>query len=151
MTILTRTPRQVQYGILATMATLLISACAPMQSSSPDPTLSPTPEPSASVEVGRRMPTPITTAEEAVDVAKDYDPRFADFSALDPEMIGASSWYEVEDTADGWIVTFVLGWGDCPAGCIDKHFWHITVLEDGTVTGIEEEGPEVPDGLLGGE
>jgi len=149
MTILTRTPRQVQYGIFAIMATLFISACAPMQSHSPNPTASPTAEPTTSDEAGRRMPTPISSTEEAVAVAKDYDPRFVDFLALDPDIIGASSWYEVEETANGWVVTFVLGWGDCPAGCIDKHLWHITVLEDGTVASIREEGPEVPDGMLG--
>jgi hypothetical protein len=97
------------------------------------------------------MPTPISSAEEAVVVAKDYDPRFADFEPLNPDVIGASSWYTVGETEGGWLVTFVLGWGDCPAGCIDKHEWRIDVLDDGTVAGINEVGPEVPDGMLGGE
>ena len=35
--------------------------------------------------------------------------------------------------------TFSRGWGDCPAGCISRHFWVFTV-ENGSVTLVEEFG-----------
>jgi hypothetical protein len=43
-----------------------------------------------------------------------------------------------------------IGWGDCPAGCIDKHRWTFTVDKAGTVTKTGETGPAVPSGEPGG-
>lgn len=39
--------------------------------------------------------------------------------------------------------TFVLGWGDCLAGCIFQHFWHFRV-EEGDVILVQEYGHPLP-------
>jgi len=39
--------------------------------------------------------------------------------------------------------TFSKGWGDCPSGCIHRHFWEIQV-EDKKVTLIKEHGDPLP-------
>jgi len=41
--------------------------------------------------------------------------------------------------------TLTLGWGDCPAGCIYKHYWLFSVT-DGSVTLIDEGGDQLTSG-----
>ena len=43
-----------------------------------------------------------------------------------------------------YIVTVTVGWGDCPAGCIERHTWQYAVAPDGTVTLQAEDGGSVP-------
>lgn len=38
---------------------------------------------------------------------------------------------------------FSFGWGDCPAGCIYRHYWDYTVV-DGSVTLVKEGGDLLP-------
>jgi len=38
---------------------------------------------------------------------------------------------------------FSFGWGDCPAGCIYRHYWDYTVV-DGSVTLVREGGDPLP-------
>ena len=45
---------------------------------------------------------------------------------------------------------FEVGWGDCQAGCIDRHTWTYQVGRDGTVTFQGETGPPLPDDVLTG-
>ena len=45
-------------------------------------------------------------------------------------------------------MTFRVGWGDCPAGCIDEHVWTYDVAQDGTITVVSESGPPVPQPIL---
>lgn len=96
-------------------------------------------------------PTPagtvVTTPEQAVArVVAEY-PRFAGIRERDPQLIGQSHWYEVTPASGvgAFIVTMRIGWGDCPAGCIDEHRWMYAVGSDGTVTLQDETGSEVPD------
>lgn len=42
--------------------------------------------------------------------------------------------------------TFDYGFGDCPAGCINRHQWHFNVFKDGTVAFVDEEGDPLPTG-----
>lgn len=42
----------------------------------------------------------------------------------------------------GWYV-FKRGWGDCPAGCINNHYWDVRV-QDGVATIVEEWGDDLP-------
>jgi len=46
-------------------------------------------------------------------------------------------------------VTFQVGWGDCPAGCINNHTWTFAVSKDGAVAITAEQGQPVPPGTPG--
>ena len=39
---------------------------------------------------------------------------------------------------------FSHGWGDCPAGCINRHYWLFHVMFDGTVSFINSYGDPLP-------
>lgn len=40
---------------------------------------------------------------------------------------------------------FEYGWGDCPAGCISRHFWDFGVTAEGDVDFLGEGGNALPD------
>jgi hypothetical protein len=84
-------------------------------------------------------------AADAARLALAQQPRFAGIGPLDPDMIGQAAWYEVADTADGWQVVIRIGWGDCPAGCINEHRWTYAVGRDGGVELTGQEGDPLPD------
>lgn len=48
-------------------------------------------------------------------------------------MIGDGPHVVVMRATDGWILTFVTGSGDCPAGCIEHAYAKFSVSGDGTV------------------
>lgn len=67
------------------------------------------------------------------------DPLFDTFGPLNPDVIGLDRWWETQPLdgtvpPTGWTVRFTAGWGDCQAGCIDRHSWTWNVTADGTVT-----------------
>jgi len=141
--------------VLALLAVIVVAACAgagPSGSSAPTstaPAATPTPT------LRAPSPTPI-----AVDVASPADaaalviatdPRFEGAIALTPDIIGASKWWEATAiTGGGYRVTITIGWGDCPAGCINEHVWDFEVSADGQVTLIGESGdPISSDGIPG--
>jgi len=67
-------------------------------------------------------------------------------AAFDANLIGQASWYQVT-SASGvgvFVVEVRVGWGDCPAGCIDQHLWVYAVGPDGTVSTVSEKGAPVP-------
>ena len=101
-----------------------------------------TPEPSAAP--GSSAPGSVSTADEAVALVLAQDPRFERIQPYDPDLIGQAAWTRVEPAPDGWTVTVRIGWGDCPSGCIDEHLWTYEVTNDGEVSLVDEEGPEVP-------
>ena len=75
-------------------------------------------------------------------------PLFDTFGIQNPDMIGQASFFTAEPADGGWRVTFETGWGDCPAGCIDRHTWTWDVAEDGTITFVGEDGsPLAPEQL----
>jgi hypothetical protein len=84
-------------------------------------------------------------AADAARLALAEQARFAGIGPLDPDMIGQAAWYEVTDTPDGWQVVIRIGWGDCPAGCINEHRWTYAVGRDGGVELTAEEGNPLPD------
>ena len=75
------------------------------------------------------------------------DPRFLGYGPLNPDVIGASRWVQVNEMPDAFILTFVAGSGDCPAGCINHDYVKFRVGRDGSVKKLCEwaEG-EVPRG-----
>lgn len=120
---------------------ILLAACASASGVSPTPT-APGPAPTP---VGAVVESP----EDAAALVIAADPRFAGTVRLDPGMIGASRWWEAEPLAGGgYRITVTIGWGDCPAGCINRHTWAFDVTADGQVTLIEEAGDPLPAGSL---
>ena len=90
-------------------------------------------------------PTPITTAG-AVAAVLAQDPLFRGLAPLDPNAIGRSGWYEVQPAADGgYTVRVTIGWGDCPAGCINHHVWQFAVSSAGAVSLVGQSGATLPD------
>jgi hypothetical protein len=89
--------------------------------------------------------TPMT-ATQAAGLALAQEARFGEIGPRDENMIGQAAWYEVTAVDDGWQVVIRIGWGDCPAGCINEHRWTYTVGRDMSVKLVREEGDVLPDG-----
>lgn len=87
---------------------------------------------------------------KAVAVALASDPRFLGFGPFDPTIIGADRWYEVLPLGDGIRVRLHVGWGDCPAGCINEHIIDVDVDRSLAVAAVTESGDPLPAGLLPG-
>jgi len=89
---------------------------------------------------------PVTTPEAAVAAVIAHEPRLAGIGPLDTELIGQASWYEVKPASGvgAFIVDVRVGWGDCPAGCINEHRWTYAVQPDGSVVLQAESGEPVP-------
>ena len=106
------------------------------------PSGAPSVAPSASFE----LVGPVTTPEAAWAAVAATDPRYAAIGPLDPDLIGQSAWYEVTPASGvgAYIVSITVGWGDCQAGCIERHTWQYVVAPDGTVTLQAEGGDSVP-------
>src|SRR6266508_1653117 len=74
-----------------------------------------------------------TDAADAARLALAQQARFAGIGPLDENMIGQAAWYRVSDVEDGWQVLIRIGWGVCPAGCINEHRWTYAVGRDASV------------------
>ena len=120
---------------------LAVAACgASGGSSAPGASSQPTPTPVGS--------TGASSLDEAAAIVIASDPQFAGVTKYDPDLIGASRWWEGEATSSGYEVRITIGWGDCPAGCIDKHVWTYTVTPDGVASLVSESGDPLPEGSL---
>lgn len=89
---------------------------------------------------------PVRTESDAVARVIASEPRFSGITARDPGLIGQAAWYEVTPASGvgAFLVTMRIGWGDCPAGCIDEHSWTYAVGPDGSVKLQSEAGSPVP-------
>lgn len=125
-------------GLLA-MACTSTAAVPSGPAASPSP--SATPAPSASPA------TSVDSPAAAAALVLGSDPRFAGIGPLLPDVIGQSAWYESFATAEGFEVTVRIGWGDCPAGCINHHDWRFGVARNGDLSLIDETGDPLPDDL----
>jgi hypothetical protein len=133
-----RGPRSPAVVVIALVALVAVGACASSGAESP---ASP---PASSVPAD---PT-VASAEDAAALVVASDPRFEGAIALDPEMIGVSKWWEASANDDGsYAVKITIGWGDCPAGCINQHTWTYRVGRDGALALLEESGVPVPASL----
>ena len=127
-------------GALLFVATV-VAACggAGAPSPSPVPTIRPTPTPIAA---------PATTPAEAAALVIATNPIFQGALPLTPDVIGASKWWVATPLAGGgYTIELTVGWGDCQAGCIERHVWTFEVAPDGTVKLVSESGDEVPSHL----
>ena len=86
----------------------------------------------------------VTTAAGAVQLALAQQGRFKGIAPLDENLIGQASWYQVTTAEDGWQVLIRIGWGDCPAGCINEHRWTYAVGKDARVDLVSETGDPLP-------
>lgn len=97
----------------------------------------------------------IDTPAAAAAAIKARTPWFDGIDALDPNVIGADRYWEARpldgaSPPSGWTVTFTVGWGDCQAGCIDRHTWTWRVVRDGTLTFDTEAGSALTEDVLAG-
>ena len=93
---------------------------------------------------------PITSPDEAAQRVLVLDPHFTGLQPKNPDLIGACCFYEATTTADGYQVNIELGWGDCPAGCINRHRWSYAVAPDGSTTLLSDSGDPVPSNFPAG-
>lgn len=111
-------------------AILLVAACGGSAASSPPA-------------------TSITTPDEAAALVIAGEPAFAGIGKQNPDLIGACCFYTARSTGGGFEVVIEVGWGDCPAGCTDRHHWTYAVTPEGAVTLVGEDGPPVPGDVQG--
>jgi hypothetical protein len=62
-------------------------------------------------------------------------------SAEENGIIGASRDVVLTVNGNERVYTFTQGKGDCPAGCIETHFWRATIGPDGGLTIVEGGDP----------
>lgn len=84
-------------------------------------------------------------AADAARLALAQQDRFRGIGPLDASLIGQAAWYQVTASSDGWEVLIRIGWGDCPAGCVNEHRWTYAVRRDGTARLVREAGDNLPD------
>jgi hypothetical protein len=100
----------------------------------------------------RPTPTPITVTlaapADAAALVIATNPMFAGATQLKPDVIGASKYWKAEPLASGgYRIELTIGWGDCPAGCIERHVWTYDVDANGGLTLVGETGDPVPSDL----
>ncbi len=122
-------------AIVALLAALLLAACGPGAGEGTPPAAS---------------TATIDSSDEAAQLVIASDPRLAamELGPRDPELTGGCCWYEAKAVEGGYEVVIVVGWGDCPSGCINEHRWTYAVTANGEVTPSGESGDPVPPGPL---
>jgi hypothetical protein len=130
--------------VAATALAILAVGCA--SASTPSPSSPPSAPPTASTPPSG---SPVTTPEAAAARALASDARFTGLQPLNADMIGQCCFYEVTPKGEDFTVKIEIGWGDCQAGCINRHHWNYTVTKAGVVTFDGEDGPAVPAGVPG--
>ncbi len=121
------------------LLSLLAVACS--GAAAPPPGASTSPSPSLSNG-------PVTSSQDAVARVMATHPEFARIGPLNQDLIGQCCWWEVATVPAGYQVLIHVGWGDCQAGCIDRHEWSYTVSPNGAIGLIGEKGSAVPAGIL---
>jgi hypothetical protein len=88
----------------------------------------------------------VDTPDEAAELVIASDSRFVKVGKKDPDLIGQCCWYEAAPGQEGFRVQITMGWGDCPAGCINSHVWTYEVSRGGEIQLIGQSGDAVPPG-----
>lgn len=114
-------------------------------STAPSATARPTPTP----VVEAPTPTPVTVVVgspfDAATLVIATNPLFTGAAPREEGMIGMTKWWVATPLSDGrFRIDVTIGWGDCMAGCIDRHVWTYEVRPDGSLELVSEAGPEVP-------
>ena len=79
----------------------------------------------------------INSEEEAIIRVKTAYPEVKDVKKTS-DIIGKSMNISAKETELGWKLMFWQGSGDCPAGCINNHYWYFIVYKNGKVEKIGE-------------
>ena len=125
--------------LVAALLVTVFAGCGAGGGSVPIPTTQPTPT---------AIAFPVSTAADAAALVIATDPRFAGAIQLTPDLIGGSKYWKAEQLpGGGYRIELTLGWGDCPAGCIERHVWTFDVDANGGVKLISETGDPVPSDL----
>ena len=125
---------------------LALGACA---TATPTPLPSVSSPPSTTAPSATPVPTTIDSAEAAAALVLGSDPRFAGLKDRDPDLIGQCCWWTATQRDGGYDVTVEIGWGDCPAGCIERHRWSYRVTSGAALSLVAENGPPLPAGIPG--
>jgi hypothetical protein len=58
---------------------------------------------------------------------------------------GSGDALHISPGKDYWTVAMLLGWGDCPSGCINNHLWKFKYRQSsGKIEMVVDSGPPVP-------
>lgn len=95
----------------------------------PAASLNASPSPSAST---------VTNADAAIALIKVQFAQVSKIQKAGAGIIGGSQNIFVFDRSDGWDLAFWEGSGDCPAGCINNHYYYFSVKKDGRVIKVGE-------------
>jgi hypothetical protein len=69
----------------------------------------------------------------------------SNFTYAEPDgYIGDGDRITFSTTSNTKTYVFSHGWGDCPAGCIERHSWTVTLNYNGSIA-LEESGPPIPE------
>ncbi|HEY8989360.1 MAG TPA: carboxypeptidase-like regulatory domain-containing protein [Candidatus Limnocylindrales bacterium] len=141
--------RSTATALLIPALLVILGACA-SGAAAPPPTSTDS-SPGSSPAPSATTTLPVTTPDQAAALVIARDARFTGVVKQDPNLIGGCCFYQATSQgADSFAVTIEIGWGDCPAGCVNHHHWIYAVTADGTVTLKSEDGPPVPAGTGGG-
>jgi hypothetical protein len=81
---------------------------------------------------------PFANADDAIAVIKARYPGVAKIQKTGAGVIGASTNITTIQRADGWGFVFWEGSGDCPAGCIDNHYYYFSAKKNGSIAQVGE-------------
>ena len=140
-----RGPSLAARAVLAIALALTFGACTTGTASEPPSSGRPSGPPPSLLP----SPTTIDSPAAAAAVVLASDRRFAGLKETSPDLVGQCCFWSARPGTGGYDVTVEIGWGDCPAGCIDRHRWFYTVGTDGTLKLNREEGPPLPAGVPG--
>lgn len=69
-----------------------------------------------------------------------------EFNSFSPNGIGGDASSIKFKTENGLrIYTYRLGWGDCEVGCMNNHYWEISIDENSSVELLNEYGDPLPE------
>ncbi len=102
------------------------------------PSLLPTLMPSPSSPPSSPTPSTVPNADAAIALVKSQFAEVAQVQKTPAGAIGASQNIFVFERTEGWDIAFWQGDGDCPAGCINNHYWYFSVKRDGRLSQMGE-------------
>jgi len=131
--------RAVPLVAILLVAALAACSAAGAPSPTPVPTVRPTPTP---------IVVRVSSPADAAALVIATNPIFGGTMELRPDVIGASRWWTATPLAGGGFrIELTVGWGDCMAGCIERHVWTFDVDASGGVKLVSETGDPVPSDL----
>jgi hypothetical protein len=135
-----RTTRRARLAAAALLVAT-VAACSAGASASPSPAPTPRPTPT-------RIVSKVISPADAAALVIVTNPVFFGAVEQTPDLIGGSKyWTATPRDGGGYRIELTIGWGDCPAGCIERHVWTFDVDADGAVNLVGETGDPMPSDL----